>query len=356
MAYLVSQAGEVVHEWAIAFEELWPRDLPFATVAEHKEFIRRAHVFPNGDLLAVFEYIGIFKLDRDSNVLWKSLTQNHHDFAVSADGSIVSLIRRHVNFLEMARKYPGFPSPSSGILDDQIVLLDPAGVELKRVSLFEAFYRSEYVSFLSTLVAGEGSEDIFHANSVQIVEGRQEQSPIAHGDILVSVRNLNLVVSVDLLDEHVSWVLAGKSIGQHQAQLLENGNILLLDNRGGNRQSPLKLDQSQVLEVNPVSQEVVWRYVGSDESPFFTHWLGYVERLENGNTLITESSRGRIFEVSEEGRVVWEYLNPHRAGNEGELIATVMGAQRIRLEDLQFLEHSEPNGENGRATPADNGG
>ena len=137
---------------------------------------------------------------------------------------------------------------------------------------------------------------------------------------------------------------------------MENGNILLLDNRGGNKQSPLKLDQSQVLEVNPVSQEVVWRYVGSDESPFFTHWLGYVERLENGNTLITESSRGRIFEVSEEGRVVWEYLNPHRAGNEGELIATVMGAQRVRLEDLEFLEHSEPNGENGRATPADNGG
>ena len=148
---------------------------------------------------------------------------------------------------------------------------------------------------------------------------------------------MNAIVSVDLLEERVSWMLTGKWRGQHQAQQLSNGNILLLDNLGGNRRAPLKLNQSEVLEVNPLSQEIVWRYAGSDDSPFFTHWLGYVQRLENGNTLVTESTRGRIFEVSREGRVVWEYLNPHRAGEEGELIATAMGAHRIRPEDLEFL-------------------
>ena len=64
-----------MHRWEITFEELWPGDLPMEISDQHneKEFIRRAHVFPNGDLLGVFEYIGIFKLDRDSNVLWKRL-------------------------------------------------------------------------------------------------------------------------------------------------------------------------------------------------------------------------------------------------------------------------------------------
>ena len=75
VAHLVSLAGELVHRWEITFEELWPGDLPMEISDQHneKEFIRRAHVFPNGDLLGVFEYIGIFKLDRDSNVLWKRL-------------------------------------------------------------------------------------------------------------------------------------------------------------------------------------------------------------------------------------------------------------------------------------------
>ena len=333
VAYLVSQTGEVIHQWGITFDELWPRDLPFET--GNRGFIRRAKVFPNGDLLAVFEYAGIFKLDRDSNVLWKSLTQNHHDFAVGADGSIVTLVRRHVTPQEMARKYPGFRFPSSGIFDDEIVILDPAGGELRRVSLFEAFYRSEYAPVLSQ---SGGSKDVFHANSVHIVEGRQGQSPIANGEILVSLRELNAVVSVDIAAGRVSWMLSGKWRAQHQAQLLSNGNILLLDNLGGNRQAPLKLDQSEILEFNPLSQEVVWRYGGSDESPFFTPLQGYVQRLENGNTLVTETFQGRIFEVSREGRIVWEYLNPHRAGDEGKLIASVMGARRVRPEDLEFLK------------------
>ncbi len=154
---------------------------------------------------------------------------------------------------------------------------------------------------------------------------------------MVSLREQNAIVSIDVEERRVAWMLSGKWRAQHQAQLLRNGNILLLDNRGGNRQAPLRLDQSEILEIDPLTQEVVWRYGASRESPFFTSWLGYVQRLPNGNTLITESTQGRIFEVTREGRIVWEYLNPHRAGDDGELIATVMGAQRVNADDLEFL-------------------
>ena len=94
-----------MHRWEVAFEQLWPGDLPFETEDhEDEEFIRRAHVFPNGDLLGIFEYRGIFKLDKDSKVLWKSLTRNHHDFDIASDGSIVTLVRQHVTSDVMARK------------------------------------------------------------------------------------------------------------------------------------------------------------------------------------------------------------------------------------------------------------
>src|SRR5258706_14516162 len=38
--------------------------------------------------------------------------------------------------------------------------------------------------------------------------------------------------------------------------------------------------------------------------------MGNAQRLPNGNTLITESSFGRFFEVTKEGEIVWEYVNP----------------------------------------------
>ncbi len=43
---------------------------------------------------------------------------------------------------------------------------------------------------------------------------------------------------------------------------------------------------------------------------FFSPRMGNAQRLPNGNTLITESSFGRFFEVTREGEVVWEYVNP----------------------------------------------
>ena len=35
--------------------------------------------------------------------------------------------------------------------------------------------------------------------------------------------------------------------------------------------------------------------------------MSSAQRLVNGNTLITEANMGRVFEVTKEGEVVWEY-------------------------------------------------
>ena len=44
---------------------------------------------------------------------------------------------------------------------------------------------------------------------------------------------------------------------------------------------------------------------------FFSPFISGARRLPNGNTLITEGNSGRIFQVTSEGEVVWEYVNPH---------------------------------------------
>src|SRR3546814_19459338 len=103
--------------------------------------------------------------------------------------------------------------------------------------------------------------------------------------------------------------MRGAWIGQHEPDVLANGNILLYDNLGGFVQS----GRTRILEIDPDNGGVVWRYAGSLEQPFESEARGSQERLPNGNTLITETAGGRIFEVTRAGRIVWEFITPVRA-------------------------------------------
>jgi hypothetical protein len=73
-----------------------------------------------------------------------------------------------------------------------------------------------------------------------------------------------------------------------------------------------------VLEINPVTLEIVWQYTArtagfvpvAEDSKFFSHYASGAQRLPNGNTLIVETAYGRIFEVTPQSEIVWEFLNP----------------------------------------------
>ena len=116
---------------------------------------------------------------------------------------------------------------------------------------------------------------------------------------------------------------ADQLAGQHNAHLIAKGlpgegNLLLLDNQGGSGYPPVPLGiyaGSRILEINPVTQQIVWQYTAADSGlpswSFFTSFVGSVQRLPNGNTLINEGMNGRIFQVTPSGEIVWEYINPY---------------------------------------------
>jgi Arylsulfotransferase (ASST) len=54
----------------------------------------------------------------------------------------------------------------------------------------------------------------------------------------------------------------------------------------------------------------VWEYRGDPPQSFSSPARGSAEALPNGNVLVTESARGRVFEVTREGAIVWTFLNP----------------------------------------------
>ena len=159
-------------------------------------------------------------------------------------------------------------------------------------------------------------------------------------------RQTNIIAITDKNTGKIVWQLGpdftatealrniGQIIGQHHAHLIPrglpgDGNILIFDNGGWagygapNPGSPTGFsnalrDHSRVLEINPVTLEVIWQYpprregfIGPGLGSFYSSFISSAQRLPNGNTLITEGSDGRLFEVTAEGEVVWEYLSPY---------------------------------------------
>jgi hypothetical protein len=50
---------------------------------------------------------------------------------------------------------------------------------------------------------------------------------------------------------------------------------------------------------------------GRESFKFFSHYISAAQRLANGNTMITEGADGRVFEVTADGEIVWEYVSPY---------------------------------------------
>ncbi len=335
---LIDAEGNIVHHWHLDYEEVFPDPLPSEAQAFHSEFVRRAWPFPNGDLLAIFEYTGITRVDIEGKPIWSQANLSHHDFKILDDGTIVTLdiVRRDLNW--MRKRYRGRRF-REGIVDSHVVFLSEDGETLRKFSIFKAIYSSPFAAFLSTIKPTP--EDIFHANSVDVLDAATAEAyPLfEEGDVLVSLRNPSALAVFDGKTEKLKWLHQGMFAAQHQASFLDTGSILMFDNAGGNQKFPLQSDRSRAVEIDPVTQELVWQYppMGQDVQ-FFSAMLGYVERLPGGNTLITESMQGHLMEVTPEGDLVWEYYSPYRAGDNDELITTLMGARRIPRAALPFLD------------------
>lgn len=142
------------------------------------------------------------------------------------------------------------------------------------------------------------------------------------GNIFASLRSVSAVIIISRETDDVIWHLDSTIVAQqHFASELADGSILIFDN--GTFRHHESATYSRVIQVCRASKRIVWEYRDPHPMTFFTPFMGSAQRLENGNTLITEAAFGRIFEVTAEGEMVWEYVNPEFADYKG------LGAQEI---------------------------
>jgi hypothetical protein len=200
----------------------------------------------------------------------------------------------------------------------------------------------------ATFNAARGGTDWLHINSATwLGPNRWYEAGDArfHPDnVIISAREANLIAIV-ARDGAIVWRLGpdyrdteamqaiGQIVGQHHPHFIPEGlpgagNVLVFDNGGtggygfANPIAPagvgaVRRHFSRVLEIDPVTLEKVWEYsIGGQESyRFFSHYVSAAQRLPNGNTLITEGADGRVFEVTPESAIVWEYVSPYFGTN-----------------------------------------
>ncbi len=314
-ARLTDMKGVERHRWAFNAKRAWPNLDADPENRGYEKFWRRALLLPGGDLLVIWEYIGMARIDSRSQLKWAALNGAHHDVSVDQAGLIYVLTREKKIIPEINREEP--------VIEDFVTILSPDGVLVKKISLLRAFEHSEYAP---ELVPMKNAGDLLHANTVQVLDGSLAAvSPhFREGNLLVSSHALGIIAILDPATERVVWALSGQWRAQHRPRLLPTGRILMFDNFG-----TMRVGQSRALEIDSLTQEIVWRYGEGEGQGFYSMSGGFIQRLSNGNTLIVSSNEGRAFEVTEDKALVWEYRNPFRAGEKNELIATLEQVERL---------------------------
>ena len=197
----------------------------------------------------------------------------------------------------------------------------------------------------------------------------------APNNIIVSSREASLLAII-ARDGSIVWRLGpnflesdalraiGQIVGQHHAHLIPKGlpgagNLLVFDNGGASGYGEpsgmaprgvgvFARPSSRILEIDPVSLAVVWSYTAGAQ--FFSSNISGMQRLPNGNTLITEGAGGRVFEVTSDRQIVWEFMNaPQTAAARAP--GTIYRAYRVPYTWLSQL----PKPQEKAVTPPANG-
>jgi hypothetical protein len=307
-ANLVDMEGKLIHRWRTNQKGAW----------------QHAELLPNGDVVVIVKEERLTRYDADSRVVWSVPGRFHHDLWIR-DNEVYVLSRE-------ARVVPYVHPRTPTLIDTIEVLSLEDGSRLRKISILDLFHDSPY-RFLLPAVShhqfrGKRIQlDVLHTNHVEVLDGSlSELGPMyAEGNLLISLRNINAIVVFEPATLKVLWVWGPTNVTyQHHPTVLDNGHILLFDNG---------VKRSRVIEVDPLTQEIVWQY--APKAGFFSKTQGSNQRLPNGNTLVTDSNTGYVLEVTPRGRVVWKFANPRVSKK--KVREAIWRMTRFAPESLAFL-------------------
>ncbi len=305
-AWLIDMEGNVINHWLM-------KNMP----GPHGILLDNGNVLWQGRGPGAIEGFGgnateLVEVDWDGNEVWRldDLYLNH-DFVPLKNGNI------------LVNKYIEVPEEIASKVKGGIPGTEYEGEKIFSCSFQEITRDNEVVWEWKHYEHLDTEKDIICPLCPRSIWGyTNAMDVLPDGNILFTLRYLNTIAILDRKTGDIIWRWGLQySIGHpHDCSVLPNGNILLFDNGfhrkpyidGKQEISPAGVSEeeySRILEINPKTNEVVWQY-RDRFNIFYTPICGGAQRLPNGNTLICESTKGRFFEVTKDGEIVWEYHNP----------------------------------------------
>jgi len=298
--WLIDMEGKAVHHWRMPERPgCYSRLLPSGNLLAGCRTDMAKRIEAGAPLLSGFGGL-IQELDWDGNVLWEHEDMFlHHDFCKMENGNVMVL--KYIEIpKELAAKVKGGiagTEDNGKMWGDVIQEITPDGkvvwewvaheyLDPDRDKICPLCHRKEWT----------------HANTCLVLE---------NGDVFTCFRQTNMICIIDKKTKEIKWEW-GTGMGElahpHDPHPLANGNILIFDN--GYHRGGVEINASFVYEVDPKEKKIVWQYQADPMTDFYSGGCGSAQRLANGNTLICSTLEARIFEVTDKGQIVWEYVNP----------------------------------------------
>lgn len=355
--YLIDMLGNVVHKW----------DLPeegYMRLTEKGKLIGIIKVpFPKiqNKAMAIGGWGGgLMEVDWDGKVTWRwdcntATNLQHHDFKVLPNGNVLTNIWEQIPYDEAIKAgRRADQTIKKGVVADAIYEVNRAGKVVWKWRSWDHRGANAAdkldVNFVNYLIPEyeHENQDWTHFNNL-------DYNP-ASDQVLFDSREFSEIYIVDHKTGKMIFRWGNPSaygagapptfstpgdqvlFGPHHAQWIKpglpgEGNILIFNNGWGRP----PVSYSSIVEMDPKTGKIVWEYKALAEVSFAAHHISSADRLPNGNTMICSGNFGHMFEVTKEGEIVWEYINP---------VTAKKGAQAWLEDTLAFPSGPKGDGNN----------
>lgn len=314
---LVNNLGKIVHSWN--FDAQRARLLPnchLLVLHGSKNGIKKNKWKKLNNRVREYDFFG--------NLVWEYIAKNnaHHDVQRLSNGNTLFIERKIVDPLIVA-KSKNYARSKAKVRSDKIVevnkekeivwswtyenhfSIDYCGKDKCRIPSKTLIERGKSLDWTHTNTAFSLPENKWYANGDKRFKA---------GNILVLPRNWSEVLLIDKETKKVVWSYQGDYkgglSGGHEANMISPGltgagNILVFDNGRETRNGA-----SYLLEINPITKKLDWALDAG--SNLYSNAAGSIQRLSNGNTLISEDVKGRIFEITKNNIIAWIFQSKYR--------------------------------------------
>jgi len=314
---IIDMEGNEVHRWPLDFFKIWPNPTHLSEPKRPKTpFDHHSQGFlalPDGSIIVNFGYLGTVKLDKCGNVVWTVDRMTRHFVTPDGNGNYWIGANREIDDITNNLLFFGIKKSwlkeTYQRYENTMLLVSPEGEVLKEVSVLQAFYDAGLEGHIYDALSIE-RDDPTHHNNVEIVtQALADKIPgVNPGDLLLSIRNMHMLIIFDQESFEIKWTYSGAWTRQHDPDITPEGNIIVFNNSRENYGFD-RVKGSTLTELDPATYKTRIVYPQKGQPGFYSRIFGTHQALENGNIIVSEGLAGRVFEINQQGDIVWEYVS-----------------------------------------------